>query len=122
VTELKILLIEDTSAVARLMKEHLTTANHTVTVMPALKPALTELETANRYDLVITDLGLPDARPEVVIPALCSATAAPILVYSGSEPDEGLLPSISTHRTGFLQKPFTPEQLVEVIAALTLRW
>jgi signal transduction histidine kinase len=83
VTPVKVLLVEDEPGYARLVSEILTeSGEHRVTWVMSLAEALPLLDT-DVTDVVLLDLGLPDAvGMEAVVQVRAAATAVPIVVLS----------------------------------------
>src|SRR5213594_1824557 len=89
---IKILLVEDNSADSRLLREllkNITTAEFDLTLVGRLSEASTRL-VADRFDIVLTDLSLPDSDGLEAFRALHKAApAVPVVVLSGVD-DETL--------------------------------
>lgn len=97
---LQILLVEDNPADARLLRELLkevSPVNYTVSVVPRLSEAREKL-TAGPFDLVLTDLSLPDSQELQAVRELqAAAPSVPVVVLSGVD-DEAL--ALSAVREG----------------------
>jgi DNA-binding response OmpR family regulator len=75
-----ILVIEDMPSVGLLLKAGLQQAGHVVTLAATAREALTALEGvtgANRFDLIITDLNLPDSSGTALLSRLAACEACP---------------------------------------------
>jgi DNA-binding NarL/FixJ family response regulator len=79
---LRILLIEDDPFCSELVRAHLGTA--LLQCVSSLREGLACLA-AEPFDVVITDLGLPDSAGLATLDAVRAATAHPIIVLSGNE-------------------------------------
>lgn len=82
-----ILRVDDQDTDVALVRAVLTAADigpHTVQVAGSVADASRALSTA-KFDVVLTDLGLPDARGVETVEQLASKTKAPIVVLTGSE-------------------------------------
>jgi CheY-like chemotaxis protein len=79
---LRILLIEDDPFCSELVRAQLGGA--TLHSVGCLREALAYLA-AEQFDVVITDLGLPDSMGLATLHALRAATPRPIIVLSGNE-------------------------------------
>jgi GAF domain-containing protein len=114
----RILVIDDESSVLDIVAEVLTVHGHTVTVAHGGREGLLSFA-AGRYDLVMTDLGMPDLNGWDVLRSIKEFRAAtPVLVLTGwgeaAEAPAGVKPD------GILTKPFDLERLAaEVSAALS---
>jgi len=114
----RILVIDDESSVLEIVAEVLTAHGHAVTVAHGGREGLLSFS-AGRYDLVMTDLGMPDLNGWEVLRSIKESRAAtPVLVLTGwgdtAEAPTGLRPD------GFLTKPFDLKRLaMDVGAALS---
>ncbi len=88
---LQVLLIEDNPADTFLIKEMLNPAgikNYTINHSGFLKDALLKLEN-NSYDIILSDLGLPDSSGlETINATLKLAANIPIIVLTGTDDDQ----------------------------------
>jgi len=78
-----------------------------------------ELIRKNRYDLVLTDWSLPDAKHGEIVARLLSAAkgkAPPIVVVSASASDDAHQKAIAAGATDFIPKPIALAKLQQVIA------
>jgi GAF domain-containing protein len=113
----KILVIDDESTVLEIVAEVLTAHGHAVTVAHGGREGLLSFS-SGRFDLVMTDLGMPDLNGWEVLRSIKESRATtPVLVLTGwgdaAEAPTGLKPD------GFLAKPFDLKQLAaEVGTAL----
>src|SRR5262245_20401932 len=83
---IQLLLVEDNAGDARLLREllrEITTARFEITLVSRLSEALSKLHT-NRFDVVLTDLSLPDSQGLSAFRELhAAAPMVPIIVLSG---------------------------------------
>ena len=88
---LKVLHIEDDASLAALLQATAKRAGDLIECVRAatLAEGMACLE-AQSFDLVLLDLGLPDASPDEVLARVAGHTRAAILVYTGSPPQHGL--------------------------------
>jgi CheY-like chemotaxis protein len=112
---LKILVVEDHLDTAIVMKHILTEAGHLVFHATSVASAI-EAVTSNSFDIIVSDIGLPDGDGVGLIQALrklCDAPAIALTGYGMREEIERCL------RAGFnkhLIKPVTFDTLIETIA------
>jgi PAS domain S-box-containing protein len=114
-----ILLVEDHGDTANVMREFLAFEGHSVELAGDVASAI-QLARQHRFDLLISDLGLPDSSGLDLIRELrARGYAGPAIAMSGF----GLEPDIVRSReAGFdahVTKPPSPERLSRLIAALT---
>ena len=116
----RILVIDDESSVRDIVAEVLTAHGHSVTVAHGGREGLLSFS-AGRYDLVMTDLGMPDLNGWEVLRSIKESRATtPVLVVTGwgdaaAEAPAGLKPD------GFLTKPFDLKRLATEVGAVLSR-
>ncbi|AKJ29145.1 response regulator [Caldimonas brevitalea] len=111
----RLLLVEDHEDAAQVMKLLLEDLDYEVTLARSLQEAL-ECGRSDRFDLIITDLGLPGGSGVEVARAF--APGVPVVALSGYGSEEDLR---STRAAGFashLIKPVDPEQLQTTLRSL----
>jgi PAS domain S-box-containing protein len=104
---MELLLVEDNPADARLVRESLSevpAGQIDVTATDRLSEAAGSLRTG-QYDVVLLDLGLPDAQGLEALRALAKeATRVPIIVLTGNEDEEVALQALAEGAADFLVK------------------
>lgn len=116
ITELGILLVEDEGLIACMAEDMLLGMGHAVDVVASVSKARSALN-SRRYDLVITDLGLPDGSgSEIVSLLLAEHPDVAVIVASGGgtefeHPEAG-------DRITLLLKPYGEVQLKAAISLL----
>lgn len=117
----RILFIEDDPDVAKLLSGVLKSAGHDVVHAQTGRDALTAFK-ANAFDLVVTDILLPDNDGLEIIPQLRkSSTSVKIIAISGGgrvgpKPYLSAAKALGANRT--LTKPFAPVELARTIQEL----
>jgi DNA-binding response OmpR family regulator len=114
----RILLVEDDPIIARLATAGLTRASFDVTHASSGREALRRLE-AERFDVAVIDLGLPDIEGSLVIRWLrhqethCGRPPTFVVVSSGSllTSKEASMMAVD----GVLNKPFTVKALLPLL-------
>jgi two-component system KDP operon response regulator KdpE len=116
----RILLVEDEPRFRKALTMNLRARHHTVTTAADATTAL-NAAAANRPDLVILDLGLPDMDGLHVIRELRVWTPIPIIVLSArySQPDK--VQALDAGADDYLSKPFGMEELLARIRAALRR-
>src|SRR6266545_2378874 len=115
-----VLVIDDEAEVRDLVAEVLVSDGHRVTAAAGGREGLARFE-AGRFDVVLTDLGMPDLNGWEVARAIKSSRAdIPVLLLTGWA--DAVDPSAATVVDGVLKKPFAVQELAAaVVAALAGR-
>jgi GAF domain-containing protein/CheY-like chemotaxis protein/anti-sigma regulatory factor (Ser/Thr protein kinase) len=113
-----VLVIDDEATVRDLVAEALTSHGHRITVASGGREGLTRFE-AGRYDVVLTDLGMPDLDGWAVARAIKATSAeTPVLLLTGWA--EALDSASAGLVDGILRKPFDIDDLAAAVnAAIT---
>jgi len=112
---LRLLLVEDEVSLRMLALKVLSNRGYRVTCAENGQQAWDALQSED-FDLLVTDIQMPKMTGnELVKKVLDSKPQLPVLMMSGYNPEGGIPDEVA-----FLSKPFTPQQLVEKVAALHL--
>jgi CheY-like chemotaxis protein len=111
---LRILLVEDHVDTQQVMSRLLASFKHDVKSASSIATALA-LASTHRFDLVISDIGLPDGSGEVLMAQLRKQYNVPGIAVSGFVEEVGRSGSVFSAR---LVKPITLEQLEKVIVSV----
>lgn len=115
-----LLVVEDEPAIRRFLRLSLAEAGHSVaeagTVSAALAAAVGQAS-----DLVILDLGLPDADGSEFIRAFRDWSDAPILVLSARHQEADKVAALEAGADDYLAKPFGVAELLARVQALLRR-
>jgi DNA-binding response OmpR family regulator len=95
---LRILLVEDHDDTQRMMSTMLRTFSHDVKAAGTVQAAMT-LADAHQFDLVITDIGLPDGSGEQLMTALRQKYGLSGIALTGREEDRVDQSSFIAHLT-----------------------
>jgi DNA-binding response OmpR family regulator len=110
VDPIRVLIVEDEIEAARLVTRRLSyypSARFEVTHVPDLGSAFQRIE-HEEFDVMILDLGLPDAEGFDTIASACGiARHLPIVVLTGADDDEMSLQAIRAGAEDYLIKPLT---------------
>lgn len=117
----RVLLVEDEPALANLLQRFLTRAGFTAVVCGTATEALALWDEG--YAVAVVDLGLPDLCGARLVAELLSRVRDRPIVISSGTPAEGPALGLSVgsedaRRVHFLQKPYLPGQLIELLARL----
>jgi DNA-binding response OmpR family regulator len=111
---LRILLIENHEATAAFMSLFLQRAGHQVTVIPDATTAL-ELDDLAKFDVILSDIGLPDVNGWDLMRQLRPRTRAYAVAMSGFGAEADVQRSLASGYQYHLVKPFVPAALEEVL-------
>ncbi|MBV9437734.1 MAG: response regulator [Acidobacteria bacterium] len=110
-----ILLVEDEPDLADLVSSRLRTENFAVAVASSVSSALHSLKGIS-FDLVLLDVHLPDGSGLEVLQSLATDPDAPrVVLMTGSGTSETVLDAIRYRAQEFIRKPFTLDELVDVV-------
>ena len=114
---LRILLVDDESALLVLIKRHLERAGHSVVACLSAEIALEELQTSAWHpEFLIADETLPGLSGTAFAAALVDRfPRLPVLLCSGYAMSIETLPTAVRVRAAFLHKPYTPGMLERAI-------
>jgi two-component system CheB/CheR fusion protein len=116
---LRILLVEDHGVTAKMMRMVLTSDGHTIETAGDVATAL-ELASQNDFDLLMSDLGLPDGSGHDLMRQLRErGHKFPGIALSGYGQEEDIHRSYEAGFAAHLTKPASREAVVEAIAAVT---
>jgi len=115
-----VLLVEDDSTIAMLVRLCLTGGGHEVTVVASGREALRTFH-VSRPDLVILDIGLPGLDGLEILERVRDLSDVPVLMLTGrSQPSERAL-GLRAGADDYMGKPFDGEELVARVDALLRR-
>ncbi len=114
----QILVIEDDAAIREVLRALLGSVGFRV--IEAATAARADIEArAHKPDLLLVDLGLPDADGVVIIRSVRSWSTVPIIVLSARTMEEQKIAALDAGADDYVAKPFSaPELLARVRAAL----
>lgn len=110
-TNIKILVIEDESAIRNLISTALQTNGYKNETAVNGTTALLSLST-HQYDLVLLDLGLPDIDGVEIIKKYRTFSTTPIIVISARSNDDDKIKALDEGADDYLTKPFNVEELL----------
>jgi DNA-binding response OmpR family regulator len=118
---MRLLLVEDNERFAVLLKRGLTAAGFVVDVLPTAETAAAALR-ASRFEIVVLDLGLPDADGLDVLGEMRRhQDATPVLILTARGSLEDRVIGLQSGADDYLVKPFALEELVARLQALLRR-
>jgi DNA-binding response OmpR family regulator len=115
-----ILVVDDESKITRLARDYLEHAGFAVQTAGAGLPALASVH-AQKPDLVILDLGLPDIDGLDVTRAIRKESNLPIIMLTARGEESDKLVGLELGADDYLTKPFSPKELVARVRAVLRR-
>lgn len=115
-----ILVVDDEPQIRRVVKHALEEDGSRVIEAATAREGL-DLAAAERPDLIVLDLGLPDGSGEDVCRELRGWTQAPILVLSARHSDSEKVALFDAGGDDYVTKPFSPGELKARVRALLRR-
>ena len=115
-----VLLVEDDGSTRSLVAANLEAHGYAVRVAGTAADALRAWD-ARRPDLVVLDLGLPDANGMTVIRRIRRDGTTPILILSARDDEPGKVAALEVGADDYVTKPFGLEELRARVTALLRR-
>jgi two-component system KDP operon response regulator KdpE len=116
----RILIVDDEPQILRALRINLLARRYDVVTAADGAEAL-HAAAAQRPDLVVLDLGLPDIDGVEVIRKLRTWTPVPIVILSGRMDSAGKVDALDAGADDYVTKPFNVEELLARIRAVTRR-
>jgi two-component system KDP operon response regulator KdpE len=116
VTQSLVLIVDDEPAIRRLLRTSLQAQGYRTLEADTGARAVAHI-TAEKPDLVLLDLGLPDMDGLEVIRLVRAATAVPIVVVSSREDARGKVAALDLGADDYITKPFGMEELAARLRA-----
>ncbi len=110
-TGVRVLVVDDERAIRRFLQVSLTAHGHTVFEATSGREAL-EAVVADRPDIIILDLGLPDIEGIEVTRRLREWTQTPIIILSVREHETDKIAALDAGADDYLTKPFSVGELL----------
>lgn len=112
----RILIVDDELPIRRLLRNTLKVQGYAVLEAGSVKEAL-QCAAADKFDVMILDLGLPDGDGLRIIERLKPALSQPIIVLSSRGDDGGKVAALDAGADDYVTKPFSVEELMARIRA-----
>jgi two-component system KDP operon response regulator KdpE len=105
-----ILIIDDESAIRRLLEITLKPSGYSILEAPSGREGLT-LAASHNPQLVILDLGLPDEDGQIVLKKLREWYTGPVIILSVRSSEEDIVQALDSGANDYLTKPFRTGEL-----------
>lgn len=115
----RILVVEDETKIAEIVKAYLAKDGFTVTVAETGSKALSMLK--NGFDLIILDLMLPDMTGEEICETIRKDSDLPIIMLTAKSDEEDRIAGLGIGADDYIVKPFSPREVVARVKALLRR-
>jgi two-component system KDP operon response regulator KdpE len=115
-----VLVLDDEAPIRRVVRHALADDGVRVIEAATAREGL-DLAAAERPDLIVLDIGLPDGSGETVCRELRGWTKIPILVLSARHSDDEKVALLDAGADDYVTKPFSPTELKARIRALLRR-
>jgi two-component system, OmpR family, KDP operon response regulator KdpE len=115
-----ILVIEDDAAIRTAVQRSMTERGHVVSVAATGMAGL-ELVLADRPDVVLLDLGLPDVDGLTIISMVRAASAVPIIVVTARDDGPTIVKALDSGADDYVVKPFGADQVGARVRAVLRR-
>jgi two-component system KDP operon response regulator KdpE len=120
VTALRLLIVEDDLPLRRAVHNALRGEDVRIVEAATLAEGIA-LTAAERPDIVVLDLGLPDGDGNELLHAVRSWSSVPVLVLSARTSDADKVRALDAGADDYLVKPFSPSELQARVRALVRR-
>jgi len=115
-----ILIVEDETSLARLVRDYLDRSGYRAIVAPDAATALQRVK-MDRPDLVVLDLGLPDRDGLDVTREIRKTSNLPIIVLTARGEEIDRVVGLELGADDYMVKPFSPKELVARVRAILRR-
>lgn len=112
----RIFLVEDDQAIAKNLTLLLRSEGYAVTHAAAKAEALAALA-ANRFDLALVDIALPDGNGFSVCTQIKAAQEIPVIFLTASSDEASVVTGLNLGADDYVTKPFRPRELMARVAA-----
>lgn len=115
----KILVVEDESKIADIVKAYLVKEGFSTTVAETGQQAISLLKKG--FDLIILDLMLPDMDGEDICSMIRKDSDVPIIMLTAKSEEDERIKGLGLGADDYVVKPFSPRELVARVKALLRR-
>ena len=117
---IKILIIEDDSAIVRNLSELLRQEGFSVSCALNCNDALNKLE-GSSFDLVLLDVLLPDGSGFALCKRIKSVTDCPVIFLTASSDEFSVVTGLDIGADDYIEKPYRPRELISRIKSVLRR-
>lgn len=117
---IKILIVEDDSAIVRNLSELLRQEGFLVSCALDCKEAQCKLE-GSQFDLVLLDILLPDGNGFSLCKMIKSVTDCPVIFLTASSDEFSVVTGLDIGADDYIEKPYRPRELISRIKSVLRR-
>lgn len=117
---IKILIIEDDSAIVRNLSELLRQEGFSVSCALNCNDALNKFESTS-FDLVLLDVLLPDGNGFALCKRIKSVTDCPVIFLTASSDEFSVVTGLDIGADDYIEKPYRPRELISRIKSVLRR-
>lgn len=107
----RIFLVEDDRKIAKNLATLLNSEGFMVTHAPTQKEAISLLS-ANKYDLALVDISLPDGNGFTVCTEIKQTQSIPVIFLTASGDEASVVTGLNMGADDYITKPFRPRELI----------
>lgn len=115
----RVLVVEDESKIADIVRAYLEKEKFDVTLADSGQKAISALK--DGFDLIILDLMLPDMDGEDICRTIRQDSDVPIIMLTAKSEEEDRIEGLGIGADDYVVKPFSPRELVARVKALLRR-
>ncbi len=115
----RVLVVEDESKIADIVKAYLEKEKFDVTLADTGQKAISAFK--DGFDLIILDLMLPDMDGEDICQTIRNDSDVPIIMLTAKSEEEDRIKGLGIGADDYVVKPFSPRELVARVKALLRR-
>ncbi len=115
----RVLVVEDESKIAEIVRAYLEKENFNITVAGTGREAISALKQG--FDLIILDLMLPDMDGEDICRTIRNDSDIPIIMLTAKSEEDDRIKGLGMGADDYVVKPFSPRELVARVKALLRR-
>ena len=121
VSNLHVLVVDDDPEIREIHRNALALDGYRVTEAADVTTALSLLRSEQQFDLVLLDLGLPDASGYKILSAITEKGSLPVIVVSGYGDESDRVLGLELGADDYLPKPFSPREVRARVKAVLRR-
>lgn len=120
--ELRVLVVDDEVVLCQSVEKILKRKGHKIETVNSVADALHGLDAGKTYDLIIADLMMPQAGGLELLAAVKENwPKLPVLIITGFSSIASAVEATKQGATGYLPKPFTPDELEQAVEDVFFR-
>lgn len=118
---MKILLVEDNTAISKALKYALEQNDYEVSISGSYKDAQSFLQSQNNPDLIVLDITLPDGSGFDLYKNIIASLKIPTIVLTAKDDEDDIVKGLDMGAEDYVTKPFSTKELLARINKILLR-